>query len=222
MWIRNFVLIGSSQYPDVDTPGDSPTGGEGQLGFLMGTNRFEVSGCTISKVWGDGFYVTHGSSDVWIHDNHVISAGRNGMAVICGTDIIAERNTFDTCGYHTFDVEPSVAADVCTTIICRLNTAGTYGQSGQYFFNIYNPNSSTIDGVIVDDNTVLGDSLSAYVYSEGSVRTKHVTFTNNEGELANVGPDFFFTYIDGLTATGNVQSLSSGVLMNITDCTGTW
>jgi hypothetical protein len=35
------------------------------------------------------------------------------------------------------------------------------------------------------------------------------------------GPVLVFAHIDGLTISGNVQSLSSGVLTRITNCTGT-
>jgi hypothetical protein len=218
IWIRNFVLIGSSPYPGVYTPGTSPTGGEWQHAVAVRSSRFEVSGCTISAVWGDGFYVTSNPSDVWIHDNHVISAGRNGLSVISGTNVIAERNAFDTVGFITFDVEPNYASETSTNIIFRNNTAGVWGL---YFFAVVgNPTSSTLDGIVVDGNTVTGSSLDAYVDNRGGTRITHVTFTNNVGKNTAAGPVLHFKHVDGLTVTGNVQPLSSGVLTRIIDCTG--
>jgi hypothetical protein len=218
IWIRNFVLIGSSPYPGIYTPGTSPTGGEGQHGVIVASNRFEVSGCTISAVWGDGFYVTGSPSDVWIHDNHVVSAGRHGLSVMSGSNVLAEHNTFDKVGYHTFDVEPNKAWESSANITFRSNTAGTYGE---YFFNAVSSPGATIDEVVVDGNTVTGGRLSAYVDSVGTVRITRITFTNNAGmAVGERGPVLFFKHVDGLTVTGNIQRLSSGFLTRIIDCTG--
>ena len=164
IWIRNFVLIGSSTNPGVYTPGTSPTGGEWQHGVVVASDRFEVSGCTISAVWGDGFHVTGSPSDVWIHDNHVISAGRQGLSCLSGTNVIAEHNAFDKVGYHTFDVEPNHASESSTNITFRNNTAGTYGK---FFFNAVSVPGAAVDGIVVDGNTVTGSSLSTYVDSVG-------------------------------------------------------
>jgi hypothetical protein len=223
IWIRNFVLIGSSPYPGVYTPGTSPTGGEWQHGVIITGNRFEVSGCTISKVWGDGFLVDSGASYVWIHDNHVISAGRNGLSVISGTNVIAEHNAFDKTGLSAFNVEPNVATESCTNIIFRLNTIGTYGTPAlftPYAFSADATAGAVIDGIVINGNTVTGNSIATYVDSVGTVRMKHITFTNNKGGKAVAGAVIYFKHIDGLTITGNVQPLSSGVLAYNTDCTG--
>ena len=218
IWIRNFVLIGSSPYPGVFTDGTSPTGGQGQHGVAVRSSRTEVSGCTISAVWGDGFYVTGNPSDVWIHDNHVISAGRQGVSVISGRNVLIEHNAFDKCGYHTFDIEPNNASESSANIIFRNNTVGTHGK---YFFAVVgNPTSSTIDGIVVNGNTVTGSSLSAYVDNRDGARITHITFTNNAGGKATAGPVLQFSHVDGLTVTGNVQPLSSGVLTRITNSTG--
>jgi hypothetical protein len=217
IWIRDFALVGSSTNPGVYTPGTSPTGGENQHGVVVSSSRFEVSGCTISEVWGDGFYVTSNPSDVWIHDNHVISAGRQGLTVISGTNVIAERNAFDTVGFITFDIEPNFASETSTNIIFRNNTAGTWGN---YFFAVVgNPTSSTLDRIVVDGNTVTGSSLSAYVDNREGTRITRVTFTNNVGKVATAGPVLNFNHVDGLTVYGNVQPLSSGSLIRIVNCT---
>jgi hypothetical protein len=209
IWIRNFVLIGSSTNPGVYTPGTSPTGGEYQHGVVV---------CTISAVWGDGFIVFNGASDVWFHDNQIISAGRNGLSVISGTNVVAERNTFDKTGGSTLDVEPFLASQPSTNIIFRNNTIGTCNAT--YTFNIVNYAEATIDRVVVDGNTITGGSLSTYIDSVGAVRMTHITFTNNVGKTTAAGPVLYYKHVDGLTVTGNVQPLSSGVLMWIVDSTG--
>lgn len=216
IWIRNFVLIGSSPYPGVYTPGTSPTGGEQQHGFVVESNRFEISDCTISAVWGDGVEVNSGT-DVWVHDNHVISAGRQGLSVISGKNVLIERNAFDKSGGEAFDVEPNVVADSCANIIFRNNTVGTFGYT--YVFGVSNHALAAIDGIVIDGNIVTGGSISTYM--EGySARMTRITFTNNMGKAAAAGSVIHFKYIDGLTVTGNVQPLTSGGLTHIVDCTG--
>jgi len=218
IYVRNFVLIGSSPYPGVYTPGTSPTGGEWQHGFEIRSSRFEVSGCTISKVWGDGFELSTGASDVWIHDNHVISAGRQGVSVCSGTNVLVEHNAFDISGLSTFDIEPFLDSQSAINIIFRNNTAGTFGHR---FFTIWvGLSGPTIDGVVVDGNTVTGASLSTNVANNTETRMTRITFTNNTGKETIAGwAVLYFTYVDGLTVTGNVQPLTS-VLTNISDCTG--
>ena len=51
-------------------------------------------------------------------------------------------------------------------------------------------------------------------------RRQNIVFTNNTSTVAGGGPVLRFAHIDGLTVTGNVQPLSSGVLASITDSTG--
>jgi hypothetical protein len=228
IWIRNFVLIGSSPYPGIFTPGDSPTGGEWQYGVMVESDRFEVSGCTISKVWGDGLHVTgfhdvlgyhstHTPSDIWFHDNHVISAGRNGLSVIQGKNVLAERNAFDKVGFDTFDVEPNWYFESSTNIIFRSNTAGTFGS---VFFGLGGSHTaSVLDGIIVDGNIVTDGSLKTLVDNGGAARMARVVFTNNTGMVAAVGPLLQFMQVDDLTVTGNVQPLASGVLASVIDCT---
>ena len=217
IWIKNFVLIGSSPYPGVFTDGVSPTDGQQQHGVIVGADRTEVSGCTISALWGDGVEVNSGMS-VWFHDNHVISAGRNGVSVISGTNVIAERNALDVVGGFAFDVEPDVVTDSCINVVFRNNTVGTWGF--EHVFAASNSPKTTVDGIVIDNNIVTGGSIRTYIDSVGAVRMTHITFTNNVGKVATTDAPLNFQRIDGLTVTGNVQPLSSGHLIWTVDCTG--
>jgi hypothetical protein len=219
IWIRNFVLIGSSPYPGVFTLGTSPTGGEGQSGVIVHSSRFEISGCTTSATWGDAFLIggSGAPADVWVHDNHVISAGRQGVSVCSGTNVIVERNAFDKVGGAAFDVEPFDNSPT-TNIIFRNNTIGTFGYT--YGFTADSTANAVIDGIVIDNNTVTGGSLSIYIDSVGAVRMKHITFTNNVGKVAAASTVLYFKHVDGLTVTGNLQTVSSGDPMWIPDCTG--
>jgi hypothetical protein len=80
---------------------------------------------------------------------------------------------------------------------------------------------AAIDRIVVDGNTVTGDSLRTNCDNGGTAGTRMtcITFTNNKG-MAATGPLLYFGHIDGLTVTDNIQPLRSGVFTSITDCTG--
>ncbi len=211
--IYNFNLVGNDPTPGVYTQGT-----EGQSGIqIIGTTSVEVSGCTISAVWGDGLFAD-GPTNVWLHNNHVVTAGRQGLTVIAGTNITTENNAFDTVGYVTFDVEADVVTDASTNIIFRNNTAGTWGQD---FAAVEGSHTGApINGITISGNTVTGGTLHTVIDNGGTSRMQNIVFTNNTSTVAGYGPVLTFAHIDGLTVTGNVEPLTSGSLASITDCTG--
>ena len=215
--VYNFNLAG-----DDPTPGVYSVGTEHQSGVhLVGINRVEVSGCTISAVWGDGMYID-GPTDVWLHDNHVVTTGRNGVTVVSGANVTADHNAFDRVGYVTFDVEPYQSTQTSTNIMFRNNTAGTYGGTyGAWFAGIDGSHTgAAINGVTISGNTVTGGSLRAVIDNGGAARMLNIAFTGNTSAVAAAGPVLTFAHVDGLTVTSNVQPLRSGSLTSITDCTG--
>ena len=74
-----------------------------------------------------------------------------------------------------------------------------------------------VNGVTVSGNTVSGKSLTTII---DLARRQNVVFTNNSSLVSAGGPVLHFAHIDGLTVTGNVQPMTSGVLASITDSTG--
>jgi hypothetical protein len=210
--IRDFNLVGNDS-----TPGVYGSGGEGQAGFRSyATDYLEVSGCKISAVWGDGFFF-HEATNIWIHDNQVASAGRNGVTVISGSGITAENNTFDKIGYVTLDVEPNAATEASSNIVFRGNTAGTWGQD---FVSVDGQHTGApIRDITVSGNTVTGSTLSTRINNGGGSRLRSIAVTNNTSRVAGRGPVLIFAHVDGLTLTGNVQPLTSGSLASITDST---
>jgi hypothetical protein len=212
--IHYFVLIGNSPTPGVYDPEN-----EGQANLqITGTDRVEIYGITGSAAPGDFVYIT-GVHGAWVHDCHALTASRNGVSVISGSDILVEDCTLDVTGYCTFDIEPNDASEACSNVTFRNNTAGTWGL---VFLSVEGSHTGAmIDGITVFGNTVTGGSLLTNIDNGGTAGTRmtRITFTNNKGTAA-AGPLLYFAHIDGLTVTGNVQPLSSGVLGNITDSTG--
>jgi hypothetical protein len=208
---ENFNLVGGST-----SPGVFSSGGTGQHGVLVQSNDVEVSGNTISAVWGDAVFI-ESSTNVWVHDNHVISAGRNGLAVISGTNITAERNAVDEAGYTSFDIEPNTRSEASTNVVIRNNSAGTWTNS---FLSVEGSHTGApISGVTITGNTISGGTLLTVIDNGGTSRMTGITFSNNSSAVSGYGPILRFAHIDGLTVTGNSQPLRSGSLASITDST---
>jgi hypothetical protein len=210
--IHDFILVGNDA-----TPGTFTEGWEYEANLqIFDADRVEIYGITGSAAPGD-FIHCEQVNGAWIHDNHAISTGRNGISVISGSGILAEDCAFDASGFITFDVEPNGVNDASSDVTFRNCTAGTYGN---YFSAVVPANTGAIiDGVVFDGNTVTGGSLKTLV-GNGTTRIKHITFTNNKGGRAAAGSVLQFSHVDSLTVTGNVQPLSSGALKSIADCTG--
>lgn len=211
--IRGFKLIGSDP-----NPGTFVGGKEGQMGILVdGGNGFDISGNTFSANWGDGVEVNSNATNVRVHGNTITSTGRNAISVIWGNHVEFDHNVITAVGYLPFDVEPNTASEPCSFINLHDNAAGTWGDA---FFALDGSHTgAAIHDVSVVNNTETGKSLLAIVNNGGTGRNQNIVFTGNTSNVSASGPVLQFAHVDGLTVTGNVQPLSGGALLSITDST---
>jgi hypothetical protein len=212
--IRNFILVGNSP-----TPGVFDASLEQSAAItIVGGSQVEIANVTISSVGGDGLTLSGDAPDwpngIWFHDSHVISSGRSGVAVIAGRNVTVERVAFDVSGYTVLDIEPNDENQGAGNVSFLDNTAGTWTNS---FLSAEGAAGSIVSGLTVSGNTVTGGSLLTAIALS---RRQNIVFTNNRSTVSAAGPVLRFAHIDGLTVTGNVQPLSSGVLASITDSTG--
>lgn len=204
--VRNFKLVGSST-----SPGTYIGGKEGAHGVMVVNSKdVGISNVTVSRVWGDAFFIGYWSDNVRIHDNHVISNGRNGVTVTSGTNIYVDGNKFDRSGYCTWDIEPNLSTEGARNVNFTNNTVGS---SGHTLLSGDGRAGSVVDGVTMDGNTVTGGSL--YTLIRLSTGRRNVRITNNVSKVAVPGPVIHLSYITGLTVTGNVQPLTRGQIANI-------
>ena len=212
--IRNFTLVGDSPTPGIY----NATWEQVAAIAIVGGSQVEIANVTISGVGGDGLTLSGDApawpNGIWLHDSHVISSGRMGVAVIAGRNITVERVAFDQSGYSVLDIEPNVDTQGASNVQFLDNTAGTWTNS---FLSAEGAPGSVVSGLTISGNSVTGGSLLTAI---GLARRQNIVFTNNRSTVAAWGPVLRFAHIDGLTVTGNVQPLSSGALVSITDSTG--
>ena len=219
--IRNFTLIGNSP-----TPGVFQGGQEGAHGVqIVGGARIEVAGCDISNTYGDCANTDYWSDSVCMHDCTCHYSGRCGFAVLSGTNLLIEHNTYDHNGGMVFDIEPYEEDGGADGVQFINNTSlyqAPYGPEDYFFGANVNglTQSAGINNVTVSGNTLDHGVLKGIV-AVSPVRFNSVVVTDNTavGDTA-AGPLLRFAHIDGLTVTGNQVALSSGELAQITDCTG--
>ena len=152
--IRGFVLVGNSA-----SPGKYDAAREHSSAItVVGGGQVEVAEVVIEAVGGDALTITGSApewpNDIWFHDSHVISAGRNGVAVIAGSDVVVERVAFDVSGYTVFDIEPNSSNQGASNIRFLDNTAGTWSNS---FVSAEGASGSVVNGVTVSGNMVTGE-----------------------------------------------------------------
>jgi outer membrane biosynthesis protein TonB len=210
--ISNFTIVGNDP-----TPGTFGGGENQQAIRCNGSTFIEVSDVTVRAVYGDGVFVDN-CNDVWVHDTHVVTAGRNGLTVVQGERVLAEDNAYDAVGYVTFDDEPNFASEASRDITFRNNTAGTWALA---FVSIDGgERGAPINRIIITGNVTTGKAMYVDVDNGGAVMMKSIVFSNNRSSIAASGPRLIFAHVDGLTITGNQQPMTSGSLARITDCIG--
>lgn len=119
--VRDLVIDGP------DTEGTYDPALEGQAGFVIGgSTDVTLERVAVREVWGDGVYVGGGSAAVRIVDSTFDTIGRQGVAIVNGSDIVVERNRFDRVARSVFDVEP-VRRWKVEQVTLRDNAVGEYG-----------------------------------------------------------------------------------------------
>ena len=185
----------------------------------------EVFDVTAHGIGGDGFKITDGHN-LHLHHNHILDAGRQGVSVISGDQILIDNNQFDDMGYFILDIEPNNDTESATDITFRDNIAGSWGPNVGVGAGFVACGSGTaynrIGNITVTGNTMTGmsdASLRSYFNQNAYKRLYNIVFTNNKATQADSGPVLIFKSIDGLTVTGNAQPVSSGTLSSIQNST---
>jgi hypothetical protein len=233
--VRNGTLQGSN--PDLGTA-IFHSGSEYAMGLASyNSDQIELDRVRVRNTYGDGVYVSGGSTDIWVHDSSFDYIGRMGVAFIAAQHVIIERNTFNHVGLIVFDVEPNTSTEVVNDIHINDNSVGWYSLSAyqtNWFFaaatastrgilsNLYVERNSVTGGAIANANNQAGKGGLAT--NAQHARIKGLFFRDNSTTVPGKPVDgypapLYFNHIDGLTVTGNVQPVTSGPMVTIWDST---
>jgi Ca2+-binding RTX toxin-like protein len=207
--LRNMTIRGANP-----TPGSFVSSSQGQHGVdLRGTSAVEIDHVSIASTYGDCILVGRPadgsgswSSDVHVHDSICTGAGRNGVLVAAGRDVLVETSRFSGIGLNAFDIEPDNANSGAANITLTRNQVGAV--SASVFAAL---GDGPVDNVTVSYNTVVGRGMYLAALAPTGRRYSGFTITGNVSDTGyysagSVAMDF--VRIDGLTVTGNTIPLS--------------
>jgi hypothetical protein len=147
---------------DMKVQGANPKGGatadafvpalEGQAGIAIQ----RAAGVTIDRVhindtYGDGVWITGGSSDVTVRGSTIERIGRQGVAVVNGRRIVVEGNRLGGISRSVFDLEPAGRA-TADDVRLRDNDVGDYGN----FLLAAGGGGPAVNDVLLEGNRVDG------------------------------------------------------------------
>ena len=148
--------------------------------------------------------------------------------------MIVSQNSFDQLAMDGIAFAPETTAEGESDVSIQANTFGSYGTTRllvSFLVAVGGTDGALGRNITVTGNTVTGGTAGYdgkglrlnSMFSRSRLST--ITFTNNTGIGPANGAQYpgavlYFKNVDGLTVTGNVQYLSAGQLLSITNSTG--
>jgi parallel beta-helix repeat protein len=180
--ITNGFLVGSA------TGGRYDPNREDWMGILIGgendddiAQNMKVDHLGIRNVWGDFIYLASQTSrgkllkDVTIEDNTMTNAGRQGIVIHGGNNLLIQRNNFTNVKRYLFDSEPAPAhgwKDV--TITANTGESGNLG-----YFQFMGNKVSMASGLSITNNTIVKGHLAMEIGNGSPALRVGATITGN-------------------------------------------
>jgi len=220
--IRNMVVRGSNPNAGTSDAAYVPEL-EHQHGFqITGVQGVELDRVEVTDTYGDFVYVASGnmrSTNVWIHDSTFLRNGRQGIAVVAGTNVIIERNVFDQTRRSTIDLEPNSSSGVVSNVFVLDNNIGV-GRAGFNFVAAHG--AGPVNNVLVYGNQLHGHDLTIDVRPPVTQRRSNWVVANNVSDTTINDRAMRFVAVDGVAVTNNTQAVTPGhAAVLTTDACGT-
>ena len=208
--LRNMTIRGS--HPN---PGAHVAQLQWQHGIdLRGARSVEVDRVTIVNPFGDCVYVGRawGAASPWtrnvhVHDSSCAGAGRQGIAVTAGRNVVARRINLTRIALNVFNIEPNGAGFGAANVTFRNNrVSAPFGDSFAAVIG-----RGPVHGVTIADNTLTRQGMYMAFLAPVHERRSNIRITGNSsdrGYSAAGSAALDFERIDGLTVRGNRIPLS--------------
>lgn len=198
------------------------TEGEWGMGIQISRSRsVTVQGVTARECWGDGFYVTNGSSGITFCQVVATHNRRQGLSIVGGDGILVKGSTFtDTQGTDPqcgIDVEPNGGQTVRNLLItdCTVSHNAGGGIAGGPPYTVRH--SAFFSGSRISHNRVIGNKAVGIQVSACSGNTiENNTISATEGYGLLLRGEALGMVVTGNTITGSTKD---GIYLE--DCAGT-
>jgi len=205
---------------DLSIRGPNERGGyvaalEGQAGISVARGgNVLLDHVTIAHTYGDGVGVSGASTGVIVRDSTFDTIGRQGIAIVGGTDVTVERSRFTEIARSVFDIEAAARGTV-RTVHLRDNDVGSYGN----FLLAAGGAGPDVSDIWVEHNRVSGGNGIAVfagmprwlrhglhiVDNTSTVPGRQVQGTSRAGVIQ-------LDQLDGVEITGNRQPVVAGTV----------
>ncbi len=100
---------------------------EGQSGFtVIASTHVVLDNVSVSNTFGDGVYVTGKSNDVVVRSSNFDKVGRQGVAIVSGSNVLVELDHFQHVARSVVDVEPGFPSSSVTAVHVQKNEIGSF------------------------------------------------------------------------------------------------
>jgi hypothetical protein len=215
--VRGLTIVGVNP-----NPGRFDTDVCCQHGIVVeGTRRALITGNTIRSVYGDNVYVAPyaanyeiGPNDIHIVSNTFIGSGRQGLALVGGSDIWIEHNLIDGSGLSQLDMEPNHPSDSITFVHIVRNTFANNIGAERRGSAISASGAAPVSHVQILGNTVTWASLG--ITARSPAATSRQTDWLIQGNLVTSTPPspsahgyMQFVYMDRVVVDSNTAALDN-------------
>jgi hypothetical protein len=232
--IRKFLIVGDNAGGGTSNAFQSECEYQTGVAVYSGKN-IEIANVSIIRTRGDCLYLDGASGsgyawtdNVWFHDSVCKLNGRMGVAIVAASRVVVERVHYYKVGMFVLDIEPDDDRGGAAYVSFRKNTVDGYGMTPQYtnwFVAAEGAHGSVVHDLSITGNRVFtGAPRSANTITEAGLATtvrlprrQRITFANNWTRVAGAGPVLYFSHVDGLTVTGNIQPLTRGSIAKFVD-----
>ncbi|CAB4956661.1 unannotated protein [freshwater metagenome] len=180
--ITNGFLVGSQKGDRYDP------NREDWMGILIGgdndydlAQNMKIDHLGIRNVWGDFIYLASQTSrgkllkDVTIEDNIMRNAGRQGIVIHGGNNLLIQRNDFSNVKRYLFDSEPApVHGWKDVTITANTGESGNLG-----YFQFIGNKTSEASGLSITNNTISEGHLAMEIGNGSDSLRAGATITEN-------------------------------------------
>ncbi len=199
--VRNMRVIGA--YRDGGRKGEYDYNREAQHAFdILGVKGLLIDSIHASDVWGDGVYISKGSSDVIVRKSRIERTGRQGMAVGSAFGVLIEDNDILDSRRGLLDIEPYGKDWACGDVRVIGNRFGD-----SRLLALPMGGSGSTGTVLVANNVFSGPNGTPLVMhrtkSEG-VKRGPFFFVGNEARVGgSPAPGLRFGEVHGVLIAGN-------------------
>lgn len=206
--LRSMTVIGAHENAGVDGVFDVER--EAQHAYsLQGSDHITLDNVEGRNTYGDFVYIDKHAgvpaTFITVKNSRFSGAGRQGIAVSSGEDVLITGNTIGDVRRSMFDFEPY--SDRIS--IRRIRIVGNNIGPARFYFVASGGHPAPVEDIEIRGNRLTGMLPSVVIEGHPEMPRRRITVADNTTDMGTNRPVFSFTWVDEATVTGNTVSFMS-------------